>query len=211
MTLALLSIFALSACGDRTSGEHTDVDAMPHADAASHGAHHDGNHEDMHADGAARTDGAAAPMTDLPPAVATPWGEATEAYLAGKDALTRGEHADATLAASRLADAIDRADMAAMDESHDAWMEVAPGLAERARAMAQTASIEAARERLPELTEALIAGVERFGAGGRELFVQHCPMAFDNAGADWVSADREVRNPYFGEAMMTCGRVTREL
>ncbi|ALM07453.1 RND transporter [Sediminicola sp. YIK13] len=39
------------------------------------------------------------------------------------------------------------------------------------------------------------------------LFVQNCPMANKNKGADWLSWEKEIRNPYYGEAMMNCGEV----
>lgn len=32
-------------------------------------------------------------------------------------------------------------------------------------------------------------------------------MAFDNKGAFWLSEIEEIRNPYFGEAMLNCGEV----
>ncbi len=43
------------------------------------------------------------------------------------------------------------------------------------------------------------------------VYVIHCPMAFDNRGADWLQADRAVRNPYFGKAMFSCGEVVETL
>ncbi|MCK4889637.1 MAG: DUF3347 domain-containing protein, partial [Candidatus Aminicenantes bacterium] len=30
------------------------------------------------------------------------------------------------------------------------------------------------------------------------------PMAFDNKGAFWLQKGQDVRNPYFGESMLTC-------
>ncbi|NNC61403.1 MAG: DUF3347 domain-containing protein, partial [Eudoraea sp.] len=39
----------------------------------------------------------------------------------------------------------------------------------------------------------------------------HCPMANSNKGADWLSSSKEIRNPYYGEAMLTCGSVRGEL
>ena len=30
-------------------------------------------------------------------------------------------------------------------------------------------------------------------------------MAFDNKGAYWLSEEKEIRNPYFGSKMLTCG------
>ena len=48
----------------------------------------------------------------------------------------------------------------------------------------------------------------RFGGpGGAALFRIRCPMAFNDRGATWLQADRDVRNPYFGAAMPKCGTV----
>jgi hypothetical protein len=40
-----------------------------------------------------------------------------------------------------------------------------------------------------------------------ELYYQHCPMVFDNQGAYWLSAEKEIRNPYHGDKMLKCGSV----
>lgn len=40
------------------------------------------------------------------------------------------------------------------------------------------------------------------------LYVQHCPMAFDGKGADWLAKGTKVTNPYFGAKMLNCGSVT---
>ena len=39
------------------------------------------------------------------------------------------------------------------------------------------------------------------------VYQLHCPMAFDNAGANWLSNKDEVINPYFGNKMLHCGEV----
>jgi Cu(I)/Ag(I) efflux system membrane fusion protein len=44
----------------------------------------------------------------------------------------------------------------------------------------------------------------------KPVYVQHCPMADNNKGADWLSLEKEIRNPYFGSSMLTCGEVTKE-
>jgi hypothetical protein len=36
-------------------------------------------------------------------------------------------------------------------------------------------------------------------------------MAFNNEGAYWLSAEKEVNNPYFGDKMLHCGSVKEEL
>ena len=44
-----------------------------------------------------------------------------------------------------------------------------------------------------------------------ELVVMHCPMVYDDHGADWLQADEALRNPYFGAAMLKCGEVRERL
>ena len=44
-----------------------------------------------------------------------------------------------------------------------------------------------------------------------ELYLVHCPMAFQNAGADWLSRLPKVENPYYGSRMFSCGDVTETL
>ena len=43
------------------------------------------------------------------------------------------------------------------------------------------------------------------------VYVQYCPMAFDNTGASWLSWSEEIRNPYFGDKMLKCGKVQEQL
>ena len=40
-----------------------------------------------------------------------------------------------------------------------------------------------------------------------KLYVQKCPMADNNKGAFWLSNQKEIRNPYYGEQMMSCGSI----
>lgn len=43
---------------------------------------------------------------------------------------------------------------------------------------------------------------------GMAIYWQHCPMAFGNKGAYWISDEEKVYNPYFGDKMLRCGKVT---
>lgn len=43
------------------------------------------------------------------------------------------------------------------------------------------------------------------------IYVQHCPMANKGDGGDWLSTEKEIKNPYYGKAMLECGRVTEEI
>jgi hypothetical protein len=39
------------------------------------------------------------------------------------------------------------------------------------------------------------------------IYVEYCPMANDNEGAYWLSNEKQIKNPYFGDAMLKCGSV----
>ncbi|HNK84737.1 MAG TPA: mercury transporter, partial [Flavobacteriales bacterium] len=37
------------------------------------------------------------------------------------------------------------------------------------------------------------------------IYLDHCPMY--NGGADWLSREKAIKNPYYGSSMLTCGSV----
>lgn len=39
------------------------------------------------------------------------------------------------------------------------------------------------------------------------LYLEYCPMANNNEGAYWLSNDKQIKNPYFGDKMLKCGSV----
>jgi len=55
------------------------------------------------------------------------------------------------------------------------------------------------------LNESMIAIIMNVKSPQQTFYIQKCPMANSNKGASWISADKEIKNPYFGEAMLTCG------
>tara|TARA_R110002167_G_scaffold210265_2_gene414456 strand:- start:970 stop:1500 length:531 start_codon:yes stop_codon:yes gene_type:complete len=45
----------------------------------------------------------------------------------------------------------------------------------------------------------------------RTLYQAYCPMYNNNKGAQWLSATEEIKNPYYGSKMMTCGSVQKQI
>lgn len=43
------------------------------------------------------------------------------------------------------------------------------------------------------------------------IYVQHCPMANEGNGGDWLAAEQKIQNPYYGDEMMECGAVVEEI
>ncbi len=138
-------------------------------------------------------------------------GSFVETYLALKHALAGDEPVEQASEHARSAkDALERIDMALLDgANHDFWMTQAEQMGNALRRMAEADAIEVARTAFEPLSDALIATLQRFGAPGDEpLYVAHCPMAFDDEGADWLQDQEQILNPYFGAMMLRCGDIT---
>lgn len=69
------------------------------------------------------------------------------------------------------------------------------------------ANIETQRSAFAELSTAMERLIKKQGLSGGELYIDFCPMALNDKGATWISTEKEIRNPYFGEVMMNCGDI----
>lgn len=77
---------------------------------------------------------------------------------------------------------------------------------------AKTDSIAQFRVNFKTLSELMTSLVISFGAGlDSPLYTAHCPMAFNNAGGDWLQPTKEIANPYLGASMLGCGEITAQL
>lgn len=65
--------------------------------------------------------------------------------------------------------------------------------------------LESQRIAFETLSNILIDWVTQLEMGAQILYVQHCPMAFEDKGADWISYEEGIKNPYFGDRMLKCG------
>jgi hypothetical protein len=138
------------------------------------------------------------------------------AYDAVKDALVASDTAKASAAALELRQA---ADSLKLDEikgdSTGAIKETAQIFASTistsAHALSLENGLEAKRKEFEMIADALYNLTRTVRYDGQKLYWQFCPMAFDNKGAYWVSDERAIRNPYFGDAMLECGSVQDSL
>ena len=68
--------------------------------------------------------------------------------------------------------------------------------------------MEHQREHFKVLSKDIIDMVAITGTSTK-LYQQFCPM-YDE-GSSWLSANEEVKNPYYGSKMLNCGRVEKEI
>jgi Cu(I)/Ag(I) efflux system membrane fusion protein len=76
--------------------------------------------------------------------------------------------------------------------------------------LAASDNLKTAREHLFSLTPILkefIALVEKQISFA--IYEEHCPMAFDNKGANWLQAESKLANPYYGAMMLRCGETRK--
>ncbi|MGB5666032.1 MAG: DUF3347 domain-containing protein [Maribacter sp.] len=79
-----------------------------------------------------------------------------------------------------------------------------------AMAMEETDNIAKQRELFSELTEKVEPLFKESISEGA-IYKQFCPMAFDGKGGYWISNVEEIRNPYYGDKMLKCGKVTETI
>lgn len=129
-----------------------------------------------------------------------------DAYLELQGALASDDPEGARRAAEGLANALASVDASALEgDARGAWDRERENLRVAVDRMTEADGIEPLRagfalmsEEMPVLFEAYRPQV------ASPVYRMHCPMAFDGRGAAWLQATEEVRNPYFGSAMIRC-------
>ncbi|MFP4845584.1 efflux RND transporter periplasmic adaptor subunit [Winogradskyella sp. PE311] len=72
-------------------------------------------------------------------------------------------------------------------------------------------NISKQREYLKPLSDIIIKSLSDSAPLDYSLFVQYCPMADNNKGAKWLSKENTIKNPYYGDTMLNCGKVVEEI
>jgi len=71
----------------------------------------------------------------------------------------------------------------------------------------KTEDIEVQRELFRLISNEMIQWASTTQSVSSKLYVQFCPMANNNKGAKWLSSEEQIRNPFYGDVMLTCGSV----
>lgn len=133
-------------------------------------------------------------------------------YLKWKDALTNDDFAEAQKMATNMKSALDKIDMSLFKgDAHNAWMDYQGSLSNDLEHVQHFSDIEQLRKAFQTVSSNMVEMTSAFTPLAVTIYVQHCPMADNNKGADWLSTEKEIKNPYFGDSMLTCGEVTREI
>jgi len=130
-----------------------------------------------------------------------------DGYINLKNALVEDNTNKVSQDANTLLDNLSQVDMKLVkDKTHNHWMSLAKEIKSSATSISKTTDLKQQRSHFKHLSSHLINAVQLFGVN-EKVYVEFCPMADNNNGAYWLSKEEKVINPYFGEAMLTCGEV----
>jgi len=132
-------------------------------------------------------------------------------YFGLKDALIQTDASKASEKSKGLVTAIKsvKMDQLPMDV-HLVWMKVLKSLEEDATAISNSKDITQQRNRFLNLSKNMYE-LMKVSKYERPVYYQHCPMYNDGKGANWLSKENAIKNPYFGTQMLTCGKTVETI
>ena len=127
-------------------------------------------------------------------------------YLKMNDAFIDSNAKTVANEAKKVIKALESVDMALLKgDAHMAWMDQLEILNSTLSAISKSNYIEKQRHEYIQFNLAFYESIKMFGLENSTAYFQYCPMANDDKGAYWLSNNKEIRNPYFGDAMLSCG------
>lgn len=160
------------------------------------------------------SDKSASERAQLPDAVRSALSSVFDAYLEVQEALAADNLDQAKKAADALKVTSSKLDVqkGAPASFASAWRGLSKHLQSSAATIEAAKSLEAARKPFADLSRDAATLLKLFGnPTSKSLRLAHCPMAFDNQGAEWIQRGEKVANPYFGSAMHSCGEIEHAL
>jgi len=149
-------------------------------------------------------------LAAMPEAAANALGSVLDGYLAIGAALSDDKTQDLAAPARRVADNVDALIKIAIPEDPHFWHKHMEAAEVRGKALelVDAGDLEQARQEFADLSIGLRKLVRATGippAYGKAVQELHCPMYREKQGGTiWLQAAGQVRNPYYGKAMLGC-------
>ncbi|MDZ4748233.1 MAG: DUF3347 domain-containing protein [Saprospiraceae bacterium] len=132
-------------------------------------------------------------------------------YFSLKDALVKSEQKSASTIAKALLTNINEVKMEKLStDEHTVWMNVMNSIKSNTDKIYTSTSIEKQRNAFMYLSEN-IYDLLKVSKQDTPIYYQNCPMANDGKGANWLSKESAVKNPYYGSQMLTCGKTVETI
>lgn len=133
-------------------------------------------------------------------------------YLNLNNALTADLPIEAAVFGERIVSEISRMDVKSFtSDQKEVFDEVMEDAKEQAEHIGENANnIAHQREHFALLSKDLNDLIVVFGTK-RKLYQAFCPMYDDKKGTIWLSENKEIKNPYYGSKMLSCGSIQKDL
>ena len=139
-------------------------------------------------------------------AAINPFKSVFENYFLLKDALIQTSGSGSAEAAKNLSASLNAIKMDELPmDVHTVWMKVMKDLMFDAEHISETQAVAHQREHFASLSKNMYA-LMKVSKSETETYYQFCPMYNKGKGANWLSKDSEIKNPYYGSQMLSCGR-----
>ena len=139
---------------------------------------------------------------------ATPLSQLLDFYYGIKNALVSSDAKIAATNAGELLKAIKGIDMKALSEPDmNAFMPLQDKLAFDAKHISENNGIAEQREHFSSLSNNIYKLAKVVKLSAEPVYQEYCPMKK----MYWLSSEAAIKNPYYGKAMPTCGKVTDSL
>jgi len=134
-----------------------------------------------------------------------------ENYFGLKDALIKSDGKVASSSAKNLLEKINAVKMDQLStEEHTVWMKVLSSVKSNTDKIAATTNVEKQRVAFMALS-ANFYDLLQVSKQEYAIYYQNCPMYNDGKGANWLSKENAVKNPYYGSQMLTCGKTVETI
>ena len=132
-------------------------------------------------------------------------------YFLVKDALITSNGNSTASASKELVTAINNVKMDKLDmDVHMVWMKVVNTIQKDAENIANTKDVKIQRDHFTSLSKEIYT-VIKISKYENPVYYQFCPMFNDGKGANWLSKENVVKNPYYGSMMLSCGKTVETI
>ncbi len=203
--ILVITAFYLTACGNEkkeTASGNTHTEGMHHEDEDHDHDHAAHNHGQSEAGEARKIEATSTKNTATSGII--------DAYLQVKNGLAADNKTAAGMGAKQLLAAFAEFDMSQLSgETHKEYMEIMEDAKEQAEHIAKS-PIDHQREHFEVLSTDVNDLISLLGTD-KKLYQDFCPMVNDGKGAIWISETEEIKNPFMGKKMPTCGKIVKQI
>jgi copper chaperone CopZ len=132
-----------------------------------------------------------------------------DSYFKLKDGFVQADKTVISKQTEQLKQAVSTVEMEKLShKTHLVWMDVLNKLEKITSQLSQEKNIDKQRELFAQLSEPLYK-LTKVAELKYTVYYQNCPMY--KGGANWLSKDSDIKNPFYGSMMLTCGNTVEEL